>query len=53
MPDTEGDTPRAGSSGKRAPLYAFAAVVVVLLAALLFLGYRILDRLDGVERRYP
>ncbi len=50
MPDTEDDAPRAGSSGNRAPL-AFAAVVVVLLAALLFLGYRILDRLDGVERR--
>ena len=50
MPDIEDDTPRAGSSGNRAPL-AFAAVVVVLLAALLFLGYRILNRLDDVERR--
>lgn len=49
MSDTD-DTQKSGSSGSRSTL-VFAALIVGLLAALLFLGYRILDRLDGVERR--
>ncbi len=51
MLDTDDDTTNRERSAARASFYALAAAIVALLMALLFLGYRILQRLDDVQRR--